>query len=217
MTADEVNDKLKSLRFNPVKNGWTHKDTHGDETYGLNFTKVQQLAREITNDPCLADELYASSNHDLKVLATFIDDPKSYTRDELEKRSAQLYPSPFSEKFCQNVLARTEHAVQFIDKWSRSQEPAMKIYAYDTLAEVAKNKNNLSPDFFGQYLELISSDLDNESEPVKVAMCKAFNAIGHRDEKLLLKCAHVTGHGETKSETLKTLQRSKSLDVLIHQ
>lgn len=217
MTVDEVNDKLKSLKFNPVKNGWTHKDTHGDETYGLNFTRVQQVAKEIASDPFLADELYASSNHDLKVLATFIDDPKSYTRDELEKRSAQLYPSPFSEKFCQNVLAKTEFAVQFIDKWSHSTEASMKIYAYETLAEIAKNKNNLSPDFFGQYLEMIAEDMDKEPQQVQLAMCKALSAIGHRDEKLLRKCAHVTGKIDLAAENLKNHQLNNSLERLMHQ
>ena len=86
----------------------------------------------------------------------------------------------------------------------------MKVYAYETLAEIAKNKNNLSPDFFGKYLEMIAEEMDKEPTQVQLAMCKALNAIGHRDEKLLRKCALV-------ADKSKSAQHQNTLETLMHQ
>ena len=170
MTVDEVVSKLKSESTEGVKNGWSILDTRGEETYGLNFSKVQSIAKKIKNDPCLADELYASNNHDLKVLATCIDDASSYSLDELNNRVSQLYLSPFAEKFCQQVMAKSAHAVHFIDKWSNCEVGDFKCYAYFTLAEVAKNKNNLSDEFYARHLRDIAETIHAEPDTVKEAM-----------------------------------------------
>ncbi len=184
MTVDEVVSKLKSESKEGVKNGWSILDTRGEETFGLNFTKVQNVAKSIKNDPCLADELYASSNHDLKVLATYIDDGGSYTRDELNKRVLQLYLSPFAEKFCHQVMAKSAHAVHFIDEWSNCEIGDFKCYAYFTLAEVAKQKNNLSSEFYSRHLTEIARRIHQEPDSVKEAMQSALLSIGCRDKKL---------------------------------
>ena len=187
MTIDEVVIKLKSESKEGVRNGWSILDTQGEETFGLNFTKIQNVARTIKNDPCLADELYASTNHDLKVLATYIDDPSSYSRDDMNKRVEQLYVSPFASKFCQEVMAKSSHAVHFIDEWSHCEIGDFKCYAYYTLAEVAKQKNNLSSEFYARHLLMISEKIHEEPDLVKQAMKDALLSIGCRDPKLKAK------------------------------
>lgn len=187
MTVDEVADKLKA-RKSEVSNGWSVIDTHGEDTFGLNFKAVKAVAKDLNKDACLADELYATHNHDLKVLATYIDDPESYTRDELQQRSSQLYPSPFAEKFCHKVVAKSPFAVHFIDLWSRSENPELRCYAYFTLAEVAKNKNKLADEFYARHLSEIANRIHNEPDDVKAAMQEAFLSIGCRDSKLRKKC-----------------------------
>ncbi|NEN25818.1 hypothetical protein G3O08_20215 [Cryomorpha ignava] len=184
MTVDEVVSKLKSESKEGVKNGWSILDTCGEETFGLNFSRVQNVAKNIKNDPCLADELYASTNHDLKVLATYIDDGKSYSLDELNNRVKQLYLSPFAEKFCHHVMAKSPHAVHFIDEWTNCEIGDYKCYAYFTLAEVARQKNNLSDEFYARQLREIAARFHEEPDTVKQAMQEAILSIGCRDSKL---------------------------------
>lgn len=187
MTVDEVAKKLKS-KCAEASNGWSVLDTQGEETYGLNFKIIQGVAKEMENDACFADELYATHNHDLKVLATYIDEPDSYTRDELQQRAEQLYPSPFAEKFCHKVIAKSPFAVHFIDLWSNSDDEDFKAYAYYTLAEVSKHKNKLADDFYARHLNEIANRIHSETDEVKAAMQEAFISIGCRDSKLRKKC-----------------------------
>src|SRR5690554_128360 len=191
MTVDEVVSKLKSESKEGVKNGWSIMDTCGEQTFGLNFSRVQNVAKKMKNDPCLADELYASNNHDLKVLATYIDDAGSYSLDELNKRVQQLYLSPFAEKFCHQVMAKTPHAVHFIDEWTNCDIGDYKCYAYYTLAEVARQKNNLSDEFYARHLRDIAERIHEEPDVVKQAMKQALLSIGCRDPKLKAKSYQV--------------------------
>lgn len=212
MTVDEVVSKLKSESKEGVKNGWSILDTCGEETYGLNFSRVQSIAKKMKNDPCLADELYACENHDCKVLATYIDDAGSYSLDELNNRVKQLYLSPFAEKFCQQVMAKTPHAVHFIDAWANCEIGDYKCYAYFTLAEVARQKNNLSDEFYAKQLREIAVRFHEEPDAVKQAMQEAVLAIGCRDPKLQKQSFKVANAiGQVNLENGKTVNAAKQL------
>lgn len=218
MTLDEISKKLELQGNQMPKRGWTREDTNGEETFGLNFTKVQEIARELESDPAFADELYSSGNHDLKVLATFIDDPKSYTLDELNKRAEQLYPSPFAEKFCRQVLAKSDHAVHFVDKWSECADCDYRCYAFYILSELAKKTNRLSNEFYARFLEDIAAHIHEETDTVKEAMQQAIVAIGARDkrlQKLSKEIAEQIGKVPVTGSK-KALEPIKKLEKVLH-
>jgi hypothetical protein len=215
MTLHEIANRLQAKRNDTIKNGWTADQTRGDETYGLNYAKVQEVAREMHHDAVLADELYASSNHDMKVLATFIDDPKSYTLDELTQRANQLYPSPFAEKFCKQVLAHSVHAVYFVDKWLACEDCNLQAYAYITLSEIAKRQNKLSDVFFAMHLDAIALTFTKAPADVQYAMKCAAESIAGRNERLRAKAqvseALLSLHkapGNKKTKALATHEKS---------
>ncbi len=191
MTLYDIAKKLESQRTNTLRTNGKNTNICGDETYGLSLSKIQAVAKEMQNDAVLADELYGSTNYDMKLLATLIDDPKSYTLDELTKRADQLYPSPFAEKFCRQVLANTEHAVHFIDKWLDCEDCNLQAYAYITLSELAKKQNNLGNDFYASHLRTIEDTIATETEDVRQAMQAAVKAIATRNETLRQKASLV--------------------------
>jgi len=188
MTLDILTEELRSIPTTDIKNGWTQKVTNGDETFGLNISCIQKISKNLDMDAVLADEIYSSNNHDLKVLATYLDDPDAYTIDEMSERFKQIYPSPFSNKFCENVLAKSPLAVHFINCWKNSEDKNLKNFAYTTLASIAKQKNNLGVDFFVGYLNSISGCIKDEPRHVRKAMYKAMINIGCRDNFLRETC-----------------------------
>ncbi len=181
MTVNEVESKIEELKVAGL--ALSQHSILAEENYGIDVKSLKDIAKT-TCDPILADELYATKNHDLKVFATLIDDPASYTLDELQQRSEQLYPSPFAEQFCQKVMARSPHAVHYIDKWVHEVDSEHRAYAFLTLAEIAKSKNKLSPDFFKTYIEKIAVQVDGESEMVQEAMHEALMAMAQRSVAL---------------------------------
>lgn len=210
MTLEELTGKLKTIPTKTIKNGWSNKITNGDDTFGLNVTCVHKMAKKIGIDAVLADEIYSGTNHDLKVLATYIDDPEGYTLDEMSDRIEQVYPSPFSDKFCENVVAKSNHAVHFIDVWTNSKEADKRCYAYSTLASVAKQKNTLGEDFFVDHINSISGCIKDEPRHVRKAMYKAMINIGCRGN--FLKEASMAA---ARRVGLIRLNGNSSVDLLI--
>lgn len=184
MTVNEVHDSLHALRGNQEKSLLSSIDSEGNIKLGLNIASIRQLAKEIGRDCVLADELYHSEILEAKVLATFIDDPVSYSRDEIITRSEQLYPSDFAKYFAYNVLAKCTHAVHFIDEWSHSQNEDLKVYAYYALQRLAKCKNSLSQAFYFDRLTTISRDIHHVTDDVAEAMMASLTAIGTRNAYL---------------------------------
>jgi len=196
MTLNDIAKKLENQRTNALNSNAKKINLRGDETYGLSISKIQEVAKGLHNDPILADELYGTQNYDMKVLATMIDDPKSYTLDELTQRANQLYPSPFAEKFCKQVLANTDHAVHFIDKWLACEDCNLQAYAYITLGEIARKSNNLSDEFFAAHMLTISETMDDQTDDIKTAMKGAVKSIAGRNEVLRKKVLHLADMGK---------------------
>ncbi len=212
MTVEDVRDILKNESLTISDKGWTILDTHGEETFGLSFARIKEVARNLPCDAALADELYSDANHDMKALATYIDQPESYTKDELQKRADQLYPSPFAEKFCQNVIARSEYAVHFIDSWAKCQDGDFRCYAYFTLAEVAKNRNKLSDEFFANYLKSISGEISDAPPIVRDAMSIAMKNIANREDNLKKICDDISA--KFNAVQMQKLGRSEIMNIL---
>jgi 3-methyladenine DNA glycosylase AlkD len=62
----------------------------GEPMYGVSYANLGQLRREIKIDQALAERLWASGNHDARVLATMIADPTAVADRTLEAWSRQL-------------------------------------------------------------------------------------------------------------------------------
>lgn len=184
MTVNEVHESLHALRSNQEKTVLSAIDSEGNIKLGLNVACIRQLAKEIGQDSVLADELYNSDILEAKILATLIDHPESYSRDEMLMRSKQLYPSDFAKYFSYHVLAKCTHAVHFIDDWSHSNDEDLKVYAYYALQKMAKRKNSLSQAFYFDRLNTISRDIHHVSDEVAEAMMASIEAIGARNAYL---------------------------------
>ena len=191
MEVKDVEQMLMSIEKEGVKSGWSIIDTKGDKTYGLNGKSIQAIAKSLEKDACLADELYRTNNHDLKYFATLIDDPESYSRDEIFQRLDQLSPSPFGESFCEKVLVKTIYAVDCLDLWEGRGTNDDLACMYYALSALAKQKNNLSDDFFIKYFENVEFSSD-ENEALQIALSNAFEAVSKRNSELKKKVEKIS-------------------------
>lgn len=184
MNIQEVELMLRSIGKENVKRGWSLVDTKGDKTFGLDGKSIRDAAKEVPTDACLADELYGTKNHDLKFFATYIDDPETYSRDEIMKRCEQLYASPFGESFCKRILAKTPFAVECLEMWENSDDPDKTACIYYTLSALANQKNNLADEFFLKHLQKLEEQLPDQDQVVQESMSKALQAASNRNSAL---------------------------------
>ncbi len=153
------------------------KDENPRKHGKLKRSEITEIAKSLPVDGVLADELYGKPSEELQLIAAMIDDPESYTLDEIELRSEQLHPTEIGTVFCRRVMAKSPHAVHFISKWMDSKDSARRCFAYLTLEELAKKDCSLSQGFYRAHLRRIASEIKTETPSVQEAMSKAAAAI----------------------------------------
>ncbi len=194
MTILEVGRLMKEYESQQIPQGTTKGKGSKDGNSQLNHDGIKDIAKTIRKDAILADELYSCAGHDMKLLAALIDDPESYTLDEIEERSNQLYPTDIGDVFCQRVMAKSPHAVHFVNKWMDSKDASHRSFAYRTLDELAKKNVTLANGFFRAHLSHIAREIKNEPPLVQHAMASASESICKRCPDVRQSCQEVM-HG----------------------
>jgi 3-methyladenine DNA glycosylase AlkD len=196
---------------------------HGvtDPMFGVSFTKLGALKKRIKINHPLALELWATGNHDARVLATMIADPEAMDAKTLDAWVKTLNDYITTDVFAK-LAACTSHARKKADRWIRLKHEYVARAGWTILAWLALNDLTLPDSFFQPYLEQIAQTIHTRQNRAKEAMNRALIAIGTRSENLehdALEIAARIGkvevdHGLTNCKTpdatqfiLKTVQK----------
>jgi len=186
MNYNELLSLLKNIESPKGIAHWKklHPDNQ-DDSYGIGLSKLREIAKGINVDPDLSDRLYESNNHDLKVIASLIDDPGRYKKDTLlERINKKVYPSYISNVFCEHVVANVPGADDIIKEFVFSIDHVYRCYGYTALRTYANLNKNTENNYFELFLELIEENIHDEYDLVKDAMNMALISIGKRNPVL---------------------------------
>ena len=89
MTKTETLAKLKA--FGTAQNRKVYR-RHGvgEDLYGVSAADLKKLKKEIKTDHALAQQLWATGNHDARILATMIADPTAMKPSDLNTWARDL-------------------------------------------------------------------------------------------------------------------------------
>jgi 3-methyladenine DNA glycosylase AlkD len=158
-------------------------------------------------DHGLAKELWASGNHDARVLATLVADGSAFDERTLESWAKSLDNYVIADMFARAV-AESPFAQRKMEKWTASAAEFTGQAGWNLVAALAMQPG--IPDAeFERYLETIESRIHTAKNRVRHAMNSALIAIGGRSaamEKKAIAVAKRIGevevdHGETGCRT----------------
>lgn len=183
---------------------------HGasDPLYGVSYANIEKLRKRIKLDHALALGLWASGNHDARVLATMIADPRQATDSLLESWSKDLGNYVITDAFVK-YAGRTALARKKMEKWRKSNKEWIGSAGWQLLGFLAMEDKELADEFFEGYLEIIERDIHSGKNRVRHTMNMALVAIGIRNSKLEKKAIAAAqrigkvevDHGETGCKT----------------
>jgi 3-methyladenine DNA glycosylase AlkD len=207
MTITATLDELKSLGSEQTRKTYKRHGVKGD-MYGVSYANLGKLKKKIKVDHQLAEQLWATGNHDARVLATMIADAKQVNDKMLEAWVKDLDAYVLIDAFAKLVSA-TPLARKKIEKWTKSGQEWIGATGWQLLAFIAMSDKELADDYFDDYLSLIESNIHTGKNRVRYAMNSALIAIGVRSpglEKKALAVAKKIGvvnvdHGETGCKT----------------
>lgn len=160
---------------------------HGLKSFGIGLTQLRKLAKEIGRDHRLAQSLWKSDLYDAKVISLLIDDPRTLTREQIEKQVEELHGGMLSHVFasCGATLAKTPFAFELACDWIESPDAIRRRCAYGLLYELSKkNIKGMDDAFCLSRIDHIERAIRDEDMWVREAMGTALMGIGKRNKTL---------------------------------
>lgn len=180
----------------------------GENMYGVSYGDLKALKKKIKTNHELAQQLWETGNHDAKILATMIADPKQVDEPALNAWVQTLDNYVIADAFV-NFVTGTSFARQKAVEWIDSEVEYRGRAGWHLLGALAQNDLSLPDDFFEPYLVIIERDIHHRPNRVREAMNNTLISIGSRNpalqEKALAVAAKVgkvhVDHGETACKT----------------
>jgi 3-methyladenine DNA glycosylase AlkD len=223
-TLTEVMDELQAAGSEQTRKVYRK---HGirNEMFGVSYATLKALTKKIKRDHALALQLWATGNHDARVLATMIADPKQADEAMLDSWVRDLGNYTIADAVS-GVFSKTAFARAKMEGWVESDDEWIGTVGWNLLSHLAMNDQTLPDSYFDPYLETIRRDIHHRRNRVRYAMNGALIAIGMRSDMLEAKAVEVgqaigtvdVDHGETNCKTpdavayiQKAKARSRSL------
>ena len=207
MNKTEVMKKLKAAGNESARKTYARHGVTGD-AFGVHYADLYKLQQQIGSDQKLAEQLWATGNHDARILATLILEPakmKAPTLDEWVKTvTSQVVLDAVAV-----TAGKSPAAIACMKKWMESEEEWIAATGWHVLTVIASQTESMPEKDFAGYIDHIEKNIHSSPNRVRHSMNQAVISIGVRNENLqerALTAAKAIGkvkvdHGDTSCKT----------------
>lgn len=207
MRLDEAMSALEAAGSEKTRQTYARHGV-GPNQFGVSFAVLKELTKKIKVDSELAGALWETGNHDARVLATMIADPKTETEERLDRWAADLDNQTIADALAR-YGARTPLARSKADAWRDHENEWIGETGWFLVTHLAGQDKALPDQYFLDRLRTIEADIHSRKNRVRHAMNQAVISIGLRNpalEAAALAVAAKIGrvevdHGDTACET----------------
>ncbi len=155
----------------------------GLNMFGVSYAHLGRLQKKIKTDHELALALWASGNHDARVLATMIGDPARVDARLADAWVKELDNCAITDAFT-GLIGRNKLARKRIDKWIASKGEWICRAGWNLVARAALYDDDLDDAYFAAWLPRIEAGIHTAANRARDAMNSALIAIGVRNAQL---------------------------------
>jgi 3-methyladenine DNA glycosylase AlkD len=153
------------------------------EMFGVSYANLRRLARSIRKNQKLASELWATGNHDARVLATMVADPGGIDIETLRNWARDLDNYVLTDALSA-LASRTPHSMELIEVWTKMKGEWTGQAGWNLVAHFAMNDEIQGDAYFLEKLAVIQGRISKSRNRVRHAMNGSIIAIGMRNEDL---------------------------------
>jgi len=183
---------------------------HGvvEDSFGVSFAEIRKLAKQVGTAHDIGMALWATANHDARVLACQVMDPVACSLEQMEEMVGSVDNYVVSDQLAALVARRPDAAAR-AEAWSRDEAEFVAATAWTCVSVLALRPEGPDDNWFAGWLARAEADIHDAPNRVRHAMNQAVIAIGCRNEPLreaALAVADRIGpvqvdHGETGCKT----------------
>jgi 3-methyladenine DNA glycosylase AlkD len=207
MTSDDVMAQLEQAGSAQTRKTYARHGVNG-AMFGVSYAILGKLTKAIKVDQALSEKLWATGNHDARILATMIADPSMIGRKQLDAWAAAADNYGLADAIAR-MVAKTPHARVTAEAWTQSAGEHVGQCGWTVFALLAAAGESFSDADCLALLARIEKTIRTAKNRVRHAMNGSLIAIGGRSTKLraaAVAAAKRIGpvevdHGDTSCET----------------
>ncbi len=150
----------------------------------MSIYELRRVAKGLGRDHDLALALWATGNHEARLLASMVDDPAAVTEAQMEAWAAAFDSWDVCDQVTSNLFDKTPFAYDKVREWSAAPDEWVKRAAFATAAALAVQDKKAADEPFLEILELCRREAGDDRNFVKKAVNWALRNIGKRNLRL---------------------------------
>lgn len=191
MNYNEVINLLKSMSEPKNVEGMARYGINPKNNLGISIYKLRPLAKKIGKNNELSLKLWNSGIHDARLLAVFIEDPKSVTEEQMDLWAKDFDSWDVCDQACTSLFDLTSHAWKKVYEWSKRDEEFVKRAAFSIVAGLAVHDKKTSDKKFEELFKIIKRESTDGRNYVKKSVNWALRNIGKRNLALNKKAINI--------------------------
>lgn len=155
-----------------------------DNAYGVSVYELRKIATRLGTDHRLALALWATGNHEARLLACFVDDPARVTAAQMDAWARDFDSWDICDQATTSLFDQTKHAWGKAAEWAAHHDEWVKRAGFSLMAGLAVHDKTADDRAFLRLLPLIERGAADNRNFVKKAVNWALRNIGKRNRPL---------------------------------
>jgi len=182
--AADLVAELRALGDEDARAGMARYGINVERACGVSVKTLRTMAKRIGTDHELALALWATAQHEARLLACFVDDPTAVTAAQAEDWVRGVDSWDLCDQMATSLMDQTVHAWPKARAWARRSEPWAKRAGFALMAGLAVHDKVASDRGFIALLPLIERGAFDERNFVRKAVNWALRNVGKRNAAL---------------------------------
>jgi 3-methyladenine DNA glycosylase AlkD len=155
-----------------------------ENAFGVSVYELRRIAKRLGTNHVLALALWATGNHEARLLACFVDDPALVSDKQMEAWARDFDSWDICDQATTSLFDLTRHAWAKANEWAGRDEEWVKRAAFTLMAGLAVHDKAATDRAFRKLLSVIERGAFDERNFVKKAVNWALRNIGKRNRAL---------------------------------
>ena len=180
----EILAELRSMGSEKDRAGMARYGINVENAFGVSIYELRRIAKRLGTDHALALSLWATGNHEARLLACFVDDPAAVSESQFESWARDFDSWDICDQATTSLFDLTKHAWPKAVEWARRDEEWVKRAGFTLMAGLAVHDKSASDQHYRKLLPVIAGGAFDDRNFVKKAVNWALRNIGKRNRAL---------------------------------
>jgi 3-methyladenine DNA glycosylase AlkD len=177
-------DDLRSLGSERDRAGMARYGINVENAFGVSVYELRMVAKRLGTDHELALALWATGNHEARLLACFVDDPVAVTEEQTEDWVRAFDSWDICDQATTSLFDLTRYAWSKAVEWAERDEEWVRRAGFALMAGLAVHDKTATNRAFLKLLPSIERAAADERNFVRKAVNWALRNIGKRNRAL---------------------------------